>query len=100
MSQPSEVLDREVLRLRRVGWSFAHISRELHLERPSDAQRALQRAITGLPDAEQREVRDQESSRLDRLAARVTADDEQSPEDRERRLAAIERLRSTLATNP
>ncbi|HLI00956.1 MAG TPA: hypothetical protein VKV06_09235 [Acidimicrobiales bacterium] len=98
MSQPSEVRDREVLRLRRVGWSFSRISRELHLERPSEAQRMLQRAINGLPEPEQREVREQESSRLDRLAARVTADNEQTPEDRDRRLAAIERLRTSLTT--
>jgi hypothetical protein len=100
MTDLSETLDCEVLKLRRAGRAFARISRELELKRPADAQRAFQRAVLRLPAGEQEAVRLQESSRLDRLAQRVTADTETSSEDRTRRLAAIERLRGLLTPSP
>jgi len=96
MTEPSEALDGEVLRLRSSGRAFARISRDLELGRPADAQRAFQRAVRRLPLAEQRKVRVQESSRLDRLAVQVNADTTRPAEDRTRRLAAIERLRGLL----
>jgi hypothetical protein len=91
-----ETLDGEVLRLRRSGRAFGRISRDLELKRPVDAQRAFQRAVRRLPEEEQEAVREQESSRLDRLAEQVTADTGSSAEDRARRLVAIERLRNLL----
>jgi hypothetical protein len=100
MTEPSEALDGEVLRLRSSGRAFARISRDLELERPVDAQRAFQRAVGRLPVGEQDQVRQQESSRLDRLAERVNADTTKPVEDRTRRLAAIERLRGLLAIDP
>ncbi len=100
MTDPSETIDHEVLKLRRAGQAFARISRDLKLKRPADAQRAFQRAVLRLPEGEQAEVRLQESSRLDRLAKRVTEDTDTSSEDRTRRLAAIERLRGLLAPIP
>jgi hypothetical protein len=100
MTEPSEALDGEVLRLRSSGRAFARISRDLELERPVDAQRAFQRAVRRLPVGEQDQVRQQESSRLDRLAERVNADTTKPAEDRTRRLAAIERLRGLLAIDP
>jgi len=98
MTEPSEVLDGEVLRLRSSGRTFARISRDLELARSVDAQRAFQRAVSRLPSVEQHQVREQESSRLDRLAERVNADTTAPDEDRTRRLAAIERLRGLLIT--
>jgi hypothetical protein len=92
----SETVDGEVLRLRSAGRAFARISRDLGLARPVDAQRAFQRAVRRLPDEEQAQVREQESSRLDRLVARVNADTTKPAEDRSRRLAAIDRLRVAL----
>ena len=100
MTDPSETLDGEVLRLRRSGGAFARISRDLELKRPVDAQRAFQRAVRRLPEVEQEAVREQESSRLDRLAEQVNADAETSTENRTRRLAAIERLRGLLTPEP
>jgi hypothetical protein len=100
MTDPTEVVDAEVLRQRRVGRSFAGISRDMGLSRPLDAQRAFQRAFGRLPEDEQAQVRDQESSRLDRLAAKVNGDASTTPEDRTRRLAAIDRLRAALAGEP
>jgi hypothetical protein len=49
-----------------------------------------------LPQREQDEVRQQESTRLDRLAEKVTADTDNPLEERARRLAAVERLRGLL----
>jgi hypothetical protein len=96
MTDPSEATDGEVLRLRSTGRAFARISRDLGLQRPVDAQRAFQRAVRRLPLNEQDQIRQQESSRLDRLAARVNADTTTTVEDRTRRLAAIDRLRVWL----
>jgi hypothetical protein len=96
MADVSETRDGEVLRLRSSGRTFARITRDLEFERPVDAQKAFKRAIHRLPEDEQDRVRKQETTRLDRLAARVNADTDGSPEDRARRLVAIERLRGLL----
>lgn len=98
MTVSSEGLDGEALRLRSAGRSFAHISRELGLARPIDAQRAFQRAVRILPTEERERVRGEESVRLDRLAARVRAATDRPVEERDRQLAAIERLRALLPT--
>jgi len=97
MPDSSEAVDTEVLRMRSTGMAFARISRELGLERPVDAQMAFQRSVRRLPDPDQGRVRQEETSRLDRLAARVSADTTRPPDDRARRLAAIDRLRILVA---
>jgi acyl-CoA reductase-like NAD-dependent aldehyde dehydrogenase len=99
MTDPSEAIDGEVLRLRSTGQAFARISRDLRLEKPVDAQRAFQRAVRRLPPGEQAEVREQESSRLDRLAEKVNADTDKPLEEKTRRLAAVERLRGLLTSD-
>lgn len=99
MTDPSEAIDGEVLRLRSTGQAFARISRDLRLEKPVDAQRAFQRAVRRLPPREQAEVREQESSRLDRLADKVNADTDKPLEEKTRRLAAVERLRGLLTSD-
>jgi AraC-like DNA-binding protein len=98
MVDATDTRDGEVLRLRSSGRTFARISRDLEFERPLDAQRAFKRAVHRLPSDQQDQVRQQETSRLDRLAARVNADTDGSDEDRARRLVAIERLRGLLVT--
>jgi hypothetical protein len=97
MSDPSEAVDTEVLRLRSSGQAFARISRDLGLPKPVDAQRAFQRAVRRLSAGDRAQVRHQESARLDRLAARVNADTTRPIDDRTRRLAAIDRLRALVA---
>jgi hypothetical protein len=97
---PSQAIDGEVLRRRSSGQAFARISRELRLERPLDAQRAFQRAVRRLPRPEQDTVCQQESARLDRLAETVNADTDKPPEEKARRLAAVERLRALLTSDP
>ncbi len=96
MSEQSEATDREVLRLRSNGRAFAGISRDLGLPRPVDAQRAFQRAVRRLPADQQVQVRAHEQSHLDRLAAQVNADETRPAEDRDRRLAVIDKLRGLL----
>jgi hypothetical protein len=98
MTDPSEAIEVEVLRLRSSGRAFARISRDLRLERPVDARRAFQRAVGRLSPGEQAEVRQQESYRLDRLAEKVKANTDKPPEEKTRRLAAVERLRGLLTT--
>lgn len=96
MSDPSEDLDDEVLRLRGEGQAYARISRDLGLERASDAQQAFRRALHRLPAADGQRVRDEEISRLDRLAERVRADTARNEIDRARQLKTIERMRTQV----
>ena len=96
MSDPSAPTDREVLRLRGTGQAFARISRELGLATAVDAQQAFQRAVRQLPTRERDQVYREEGSRLDLLAAQVHADSSFSVEDRDRRLAVVERLRAWM----
>ncbi len=96
MSDPSETLDDDVLRLRRQGQAYARISRELGLDRAADAQQAFLRAVRRLPAADAEQVRDEELSRLDRLAERVRADTGKNDMDRARQLKTIERMRGHI----
>ena len=96
MSEPSETVDDEVLRLRRQGQAYARISRELGLDRAADAQRAFRRALRRLPAADAEKVREEELSRLDRLAERVRADATKNDMDRARQLKTIERMRGQI----
>ena len=96
MSEPSETVDDEVLGLRRQGQAYARISRELGLDRAADAQRAFRRALRRLPAADAEQVREEELSRLDRLAERVRADTSKNDMDRARQLKTIERMRGQI----
>ena len=96
MSDQSETVDNEVLRLRRQGQSYARISRDLGLERAAAAQQAFRRALGRLPEADASRVREEEISRLDRLAAQVRADTTKGDLDRARQLKTIERLRGQI----
>jgi hypothetical protein len=93
VSDPSETVDDDVLRLRRQGQAYARISRELGLDRAADAQQAFLRAMRRLPAPEAEQVREEELSRLDRLAERVRADTSKNDMDRARQLKTIERMR-------
>jgi hypothetical protein len=65
----------------------------LGLERAAVAQQAFRRALGRLPEEEAKPVREEEMSRLDRLAAQVRADTTKDDLDRARQLKTIERLR-------
>ena len=58
MSEASETVDDEVLRLRRQGQTYARISRALGLDRAADAQQAFRRAVRRLPVADAEQVRE------------------------------------------
>ena len=96
MSEPSETIDDEVLRLRRQGQAYARISRELGLDRAADAQRAFRRALRRLPAADAEQVREEELSRLSCLAERVRADTSNNDMDRARQSKTIERMRGQI----
>ena len=96
MSEPSEAVDDEVLRLRRQGQAYARISRELGLDRAADAQQAFRRAVRRLPAPDAEQAREEELSRLDRLALRVRADTSKNDIDRARQLKTIERMRGQI----
>ena len=96
MSDPSETVDSEVLRLRCMGRAYARISRDLGLDRAVDAQRAFKRAVGRLPEDERKKVRTEEVSRLDRLAERVRTDSNKTDLDRARQLKTIDRMRGQI----
>jgi AraC-like DNA-binding protein len=96
VSDPSKTVDDEVLRLRSQGQSYARISRDLGLERAAVAQQAFRRALGRLPEADAKRVRQEELSRLDRLAAQVRADTTRDELDRARQLKTIERMRGQI----
>ena len=96
MSEPSETVDDEVLRLRRQGQTYARISRTMGLDRAADAQQAFRRAVRRLPAADAEQVRVEELSRLDRLAERVRTDTSKNDMDRARQLKTIERMRGQI----
>ena len=93
----SDAVDEQVLRLRGEGQPYARISRDLGLERAADAQKAFRRALGRLPGSEAKRVRDEEMSRLDRLAVRVRADTTKNEMDRARQLKTIERMRTQIS---
>jgi hypothetical protein len=97
VSDPSETVDDKVLQLRGEGQAYARISRDLGLDRAADAQQAFRRALRRLPASDARRVRDEEVSRLDRLAERVRADTKKNDMDRARQLKTIERMRSQIS---
>jgi hypothetical protein len=92
VSDPSEAIDEEVLRLRCLGQPYARISRDLGLDRAADAQHAFRRALRRLSDGDAKRVREEEVSRLDRLAERVRADTSKDDVDQARQLKTIERM--------
>jgi AraC-like DNA-binding protein len=100
VSDQSETVDNEVLQLRRQGRSYARISRELGLERAAVAQKAFRRAVGRLPEADAKRARDEEVSRLDRLAAQVRADTTKDDLDRTRQLKTIERMLDRIHQDP
>jgi hypothetical protein len=96
VSELSEAIDEKVLQLRGQGLAYARISRDLGLERAADAQQAFRRALNRLPEPDAERVRDEELSRLDRLAERVRADTARNEMDRARQLKTIERMRGHI----
>jgi hypothetical protein len=89
--------DEDALRLREEGRSYAAVARSLNLKRSNDALAAFLRALHQRPDAERAELIVRESARLDQLEARIRDRDKDDPTRLDRRLGALEKLRSSLS---
>ncbi len=88
--------DDTALELRRSGRSFAAIAKKLGLTRASDANDAFNRALRTRPTDEQVVLREEESLRLDKLAAKVESRTDLAQEDVKRQLRTVNRLREAL----
>jgi len=89
--------DDQVLTLRSQSIRFGKIAETLGLGRASDANEAFNRALRRRPPEEQATIRSEENRRLDRLANAIKADETRTEQDVEKRMRAVERLRSRLA---
>ena len=89
-------VDQQALTLRSQGKSFAAIAEALGLERGAEANRAFVRALRREPSDRRKTIRSEESRRLDRMAERVRANGSLSAEVTDKRLRAIERLRTSM----
>ena len=69
----------------------------LNLKRSNDALAAFLRAMHQRPDAERAELIGREQARLDLLEARIRDRDKDDPTRLDRRLGALEKLRSSLS---
>lgn len=94
--QPRTNLDEQVLALRETGRSYAAVASALGIKRATGAQAAFIRAVRGRPETERAALIERESQRLDALEQRIRDRDSADPEKRERRLAALEKLRHAL----
>ncbi len=89
-------IDEQALTLRSQSKGFGKIAEALGLGRPSDANAAFNRALRRRPPQERATIRAEENRRLDRLAGAVKADASRSKEDVDKRMRAVERLRTRL----
>jgi hypothetical protein len=89
-------VDDQVLALRETGRSYASVARTLGIKRATDAHSAFVRAVRARPEGERAELNRREAERLDILETRIRTRDANQPARMERRLQALEVLRSTL----
>jgi hypothetical protein len=89
-------IDEQVLTMREANGSYSSIARRLSLRRATDAHRAFIRALGTRSSEDQRTLVANEQARLDTLEQRIRARDVADPEQLERRLQAVARLRSAL----
>ena len=89
-------IDEQALTLRSQSRGFGKIAEALGLSRASDANEAFNRALRCRPPDQRATLRAEENHRLDLLAGAVKADATRSKEDVDKRMKAVERLRSRL----
>ncbi len=90
----TETSDEQALVLRGQSKGFRTIADALGVGRPTEANEAFNRALRRRPPDEQAAIRSEENRRLDRLADAVRADSARSTDEVDKRLRAIERLRT------
>jgi hypothetical protein len=93
---PGKTVDEQALELREGGASYSAIARRLELHRAGDAHGAFLRAVRIRNDAEREVLIANERVRLDTLEKRIRDRDAAMPEKLERRLGALESLRTAL----
>jgi hypothetical protein len=84
-----------VIALRSEGSSFAAIAKTIGVERSSDAFGVFLDAVARRPAAEKKELRAEESKRLDALERRLRKNGD--ADQRERKVASLGKLRQRLA---
>jgi hypothetical protein len=89
--------DEEALRLRDEGRSFAAVARTLNMKRANDARASFLRALRSRPEDEQAKLIERERARLDQLEVRIRDRDKDDQVRLDRRLAALETMRSAIA---
>ena len=92
----NETRDDDVVTRRGKGQSFVRIARELGLRRGAEASEAFNRSLRRRPVVEQRQLRDEESARLDALAKRVDQNGDLSAQDKARQRQVLDRLRRRM----
>ena len=93
---PGKTVDEQALELREGGASYSAIARRLELHRAGDAHGAFLRALRLRNDTEREVLIANERERLDTLEKRIRDRDAALPEKLERRLGALESLRTAL----
>lgn len=86
----------QVLALRREGKSFGAIARATGLGRPKAAYDLYRSHLRRLPEGERTEVLLEEGQRLDALGERLTDRTDLDDDERDHRMAALDRLRHEL----
>lgn len=94
-----EVQDSEVLALREAGRSYSTIAKQVGFAKLSEAPKAFNRALRRRSAAEQDTLTQAETARLDDLELKVRSDKALSADDSQKKLKAVDRLR-TLSLAP
>lgn len=94
--RPPVNVDDRALSLREGNASYSAIARRLELRRAADAHRAFIRAVSCRSGDEQRKLVANEHARLDQLESRIRDRDAADPEKVQRRLQAVDTLRTSL----
>ena len=91
-----KAIDEQALELREEGASYSAIARRLELKRAGDAHGAFLRALKTRDTDERQQLIVNEQERLNTLEQRIRDRDAALPEKLERRLGALESLRTAL----
>jgi hypothetical protein len=95
-SSTTSSLDEQALSLREADMSYTAIARKLELKRSVNAHKAFIRAVLSRQGDDQRSLVANERARLDRLERLVRERDAADPDQLQRRLRAVARLRAPL----
>ena len=96
MASDAAELDTQVVDLRSEGRSFAAIARALGMKGARQAHETFSSALRRRPAPEREALREAESVRLEALAEDTRTREDLTPEQVNKRLRTIERLRQTV----